>query len=242
MVSWTLVFQTPAAAAMAEQMTGRLTRRMREISLASAHRGGAEAGRGEPRDDRERLLDNALRLAALHDYRELTAPQIADEARVPIDAFLELFADKDNCFMAGLDMIGEELLAIAHDGELAGGDWPVAVRRVVGELMAHLAERPLYARIIAQEAFFAGPGAIARDLALAERLAMLLTAGAPEPARTDLALDAIAGAFLHVLRCQVASGRIQMLTALSDYFTYIVLAPFIGADAAVAALAAEPPA
>ncbi len=240
MVSWTMVFQTPAATGMAERMTEHLTRRMREISLASAHRRAVELGRGEPRDDRERLLDNALRLAALHDYRELTAPQIADEARVPIDAFLELFADKDICFMAGLDMIGEELLAIAQDGELAGGDWPVAVRRVVGALMAHLAERPLYTRIIAQEAFFAGPGAIARNLALAERLATLLTAGAPEPARCELAVDAIAGAFLHVLRCQVTSGRIQMLAALSDYFAYVVLAPFIGADAAVAALASDP--
>ncbi len=240
MVRWTLLFQTPAAAAMAERMTGRLTRRMREISLANSHRQPGEYDGGPGRDDRERLLDNALRLAAMHDYRELTAPQIADEARVPIDAFLELFADKDNCFLAGLDMIGEELLAIAADQDLVSGDWPLAVRRVVARLMAHLAERPLYARTIAQEAFFAGAGAVERNLALAHGIATLLTEGAPQQPRSEIAVDAIAGAFMHIVRCQVASGRIQMLAALSDYFAYIVLAPFIGADAAIEVLLLEP--
>jgi len=240
MVRWTLLFQTPAAADMAERMTNRLTRRMREISLANPHRQPREHNGGAGRDDRERLLDNALRLAAMHDYRELTAPQIADEARVPIDAFLELFADKDNCFMAGLDMIGEELLAIPADADLVSGDWPVAVRRVVGQLMAHLAERPLYARTIAHEAFFAGPGAVERNLALAQGVATLLTEGAPQQPRSEIAVDAIAGAFIHLVRCQVASGRIQLLAALSDYFAYIVLAPFIGADAAIEVLLSEP--
>ncbi len=102
---------------MAERLSGRLTRRMREISLAEARRRPAEAPPGAARDDRRRLLDSALRLAALHDYRELSAPRIADEACVPIDAFLELFADRDSCIAAGLEMIGEQLLNIAADSE-----------------------------------------------------------------------------------------------------------------------------
>lgn len=235
MLSWTLLFQTPRAAVMAERLTSRLTRRMREISFDSARPRTPATGSSE-RDERGRLLDNALRLAALHDYRELTAPQIADEAHVPIDAFLELFADKDNCFLAGLEMIGEEMLRIAADPCLVSEDWPRAVRVVVGELMSYLAERPLYARTIAQEAFFAGPGAVEHNLALANGIATLLTEGAPSPAGSGLAVDAIAGAFLHLVRCQVAAGRIQLLAALSDYFAYIVLAPFIGADAAVEVL------
>ena len=238
MLRWTLLFQTPAAGELAEHMARRLTGRMREISLAGAHRRMNDAT-GAERGERERLLENALRLAALHDYGELTAPQIAGEARVPIDAFLELFADKDSCFLAGLDMIGEEMRGIAADPALLSADWPLAVRSVVGELLSYLAERPLYARTIAQEAFFAGPAAIERNLALARDIANLLTEGAPSPAGSDLAVEAIAGAFLHVLRCQVAAGRIQMLAALSDYFAYIVLAPFIGADATVEALGAQ---
>jgi AcrR family transcriptional regulator len=242
MLTWTLLFHTPSAVEMAERLTGRLTRRMREIALETAHpRPVAPPASDRHGDDRGRLLENALRLAALHDYRELTAPQIADEARVPIDAFLELFADKDNCFLAGLDMIGEEMLEIAADPSLVSRDWPRAVRTVVAELMSYLAERPLYARTIAQEAFFAGSGAVERNLALAASLATLLTEGAPAPARSEIAVEAIAGAFLHLVRCQVAAGRIQLLTAMSDYFAYIVLAPFIGAEAAIEALGDEAP-
>ena len=150
---------------MAERVAAGLAARMREAPAPAAdRRGDAEAPSA---DERERLLQSALRLAVLHDYRELTAPQIADDADVAIDAFLELFADKDDCFLAALDMVGDELLAIAADPELISSDWPRAVRRVIGELMRYLADRPLYAQTIAQEAFFAGAEAAERNLELA---------------------------------------------------------------------------
>jgi TetR/AcrR family transcriptional regulator len=232
MVRWTLLFQTPGAAKMDELMAGRLARRMREISLASAHRSRGE----EPivGDKRERLLHTALRLAALHDYRDLTPPQIADEARVQIDDFLELFTSRDQCFLAALDMLAEDILAIVADPELISDDWPHAVRRVVGALMDYLSERPLYSRTIAQEAFLAGPEAVRQNFELASAVATLLTEGAPSRAQSGVAVEGIAGAILHTIRCQVAGGRIQLLPALSDYLSYIVLAPYIGAKDALA--------
>ena len=45
-------------------------------------------------------------------------------------------------------------------------------------------------------------------------------------------LEGVAGAIAHTVRCQVASGQIQLLSVLSDYLSFIVLTPFIGADAA----------
>jgi AcrR family transcriptional regulator len=178
-------------------------------------------------------MQNMLRLAALHEYRELTPPQIADEANVSIDVFLGHFEDKDDCYLAAFDTIGDELLARADDPGLTSAEWPRAVRRTVAELMGHLADRPLHARTFAQEAFFAGPSAVERNLELARSVATALTRGAPAPARSALALEGIAGAIWHTIRCQVANGRIQLLEALSDYLSYIVLTPFIGADAAI---------
>ena len=58
------------------------------------------------------------------DYQELTAPQIADEANVPIEAFFELFPGKDECFLAAFDMIGDELLLLVADPDLVSSDWP----------------------------------------------------------------------------------------------------------------------
>jgi len=231
MLSWTLLFQTSAAEGMAERMAARLNARMREISAAYGRRlGDAET---PSRDERTRLLQGALRLVTREEYRTVSAPQIADEANVPIDAFCELFADKDQCFLAALDLTCDELLAIAADPELVSDDWPRAVRRVLGELMRYLADHPLQARTLVQEAYFAGDDALERTVELSYSIATLLTEGAPTQAPASLTVDAVAGAIWHTIRCHVASGRIQLLAALSDHLAYVVLAPFIGADAAV---------
>ena len=168
----------------------------------------------------------------MQDYRELSAPQIADAAGVPIDAFFELFEGKEACFLAALDMLSDELLSVAADPDLMSSDWPNAVRRTVGELMGYLAERPIYAQTIAGGAFAAGPQAIERNLQLSHGIAARLTAGAPVRARSALVVEGVAGAIAHTVRCQVASGQIQLLSVLSDYLSYIVLTPFIGANAA----------
>lgn len=226
MLRWALLLRTPGGSRILARVV-----EPRPNGEAFAH---DAAGAGAAAlDDRGRLLHHALRLALLNDYRQLSAPQIAEEANVSMDVFFDLFADKDECFLAALDALGDELIELADDPALRCSEsWPRAVRRVMAELMSHLAEHPLYAHTIAALAFAAGPQAIERDRQLVRRLTSLLVAGAPEPARSLIAADGIAGAIGHTIRCQVASGQIQLLPAISDYLTYLVLAPFVGAEAA----------
>jgi AcrR family transcriptional regulator len=243
MLRWTLLFQTPAAEHLTQRMAAGLSMRMREASSAYARGPGdpRRPGRAQAprRGERTRVLEGVLRLVTREDYRELSLPQIADEANVSIDAFCGMFDDKDECFLAALDMIGDELLSIAADPELISSDWPRAVRHVLAELMRYLADRPLYARTLVQEAFFAGNEAIERTLELSHSIATLLTEGAPSEARGSLTTDAISGAIWHTIRCHVVGGRVELLAALSDHLAYVVLAPFIGADAAVAVVTEE---
>lgn len=237
MLRWTLGFQTPAAAQMAKRMEPQLTKRVREISCSSAR---APSGSEQPSpDEREHLLQTVLRLASTHNYRDLTAPQIADEADLSIDVFLDRFQDRDECFLAALTMVGEDLLAIASEPQLTAKDWPQTVRATVNRLMHHLADHPLHARTIAQQAYFAGSPAVARDLELTHEITLLLLNGAPAPPPSELTVDAITGAIWHTIRCQVAAGRVQLLGALADYLSYIVLAPFVGAEAAIEVVAEQ---
>ncbi len=259
---WTLLFQTASAQQLSERLAQRARAsslagaHQRRMAGLAGHSAGASSAldawmprglravspgnnsRGSlvtPRSDddlRERLRSSVLNLAVVDDYHELSAPQIAEEAGVPIESFFELFESKEECFLAAFDDLSEELLGIAADPDLVSGDWALAVRRVVGDLLALLADRPLYAHIIASEAPSACPEALARDCDLAHGIATLLTEGAPEPAHNKLAVEGVAGAIWHTIRCQVTSGQIHLLPALSDYLAYIVLAPFIGADAA----------
>jgi TetR/AcrR family transcriptional regulator len=230
MLRWTLLFQTPAAKRLAERLAERAQR-----ALAQGRKAPARETQSPLRacgDERERLLEQALHLAVIEGYRELSAPQIADAANVPVDAFFGMFASKEECFLAALDMLGDQLIALASDPDLRSAEWPDAVRRTIRELMRYLADRPIYARTIAEGAFAAGPEAIERNLALAYDIATRLTEGAPEQARSPLAVQGVAGALSHTVRCHVASGQIQLLSVLSDYLTYIVLTPFIGSEQA----------
>jgi AcrR family transcriptional regulator len=237
MLDWTLVFQTPAAERMSERLTAELSVRIREIASAYAH--GPVGAEAASHDERTRMLQGVLRLATHEEYRTLSAPQIADEANVPVESFCEQFKDKDECFLEALDSIGDELLAIAADPDLVSDDWPRAVRKVLAELMRYLADHPLQTRIIAQDGFFAGAEACERLYDLASSVATLLTEGAPMEPPGQLTTEAVAGAIWHTARCQVGAGRVPLLAALSDHVTYIVLAPYIGAEAAAGILTEE---
>lgn len=260
MVQWTLLFHTTAGERLSERLSTRA--RASSLAGVHKRRLGGSNGRWSgasstldawmppglravspnrtddplaPRSDEElrrRLRSSVLNLAVVDDYHELSAPQIAEEAGIPIESFFELFASKEECFLAAFDDLSDELLRIAADPDLVSGDWAGTVRRVVGQMLGLLAARPLYAHIIACEAPSACPEALERDCDLAQGIATLLTEGAPEPARNKLAVEGVAGAIWHTIRCQVTSGQIHLLPALSDYLAYIVLAPFIGADAA----------
>jgi AcrR family transcriptional regulator len=260
-VQWTLLFHTAngerlserlAARARASSLTGAHEQRLRVsngrwsgsssaldawmppgLRAVSPNRAGNPLTASMSDEElRERLRSSVLNLAVVDDYHELSAPQIAEEAGIPIESFFELFNSKEECFLAAFDDLSDELLGIAADPDLVSGDWARTVRRVVGELLRLLAARPLYAHIIASEAPSACPEALERDCDLAQSIATLLTEGAPEPARNKLAVEGVAGAIWHTIRCQVTSGQIHLLPALADYLTYIVLTPFIGADAA----------
>jgi AcrR family transcriptional regulator len=239
MLGWMLAFQTPAAEPMAASLAATLSVRLREIASSYGH--GLAGAETVARDERTRILQAVLRLATREEYRTLSTPQIADEANVSIDALCELFADKDECFLCALDMIGDELLTLVADPGLVSEDWPGAVRRVLARLMRHLADHPLQTRVLAQEAFFAGPEARERVQDLAQNIATLLTEGAPAQPPFGLAADGFAGALWHTIRCQVAAGRIPLLVALSDYLAYIVLAPHIGAQQAAEILTERAP-
>jgi AcrR family transcriptional regulator len=183
-------------------------------------------------DVRGRLLESILKLTVLEGYQALCVPLIADGAGVSIDSFFEQFPHVQECFTAAFDTMGDELLRVTADADLVAGDWPRGVQKAIGALMHHLASHPLHAQMIATGVCAAGPEAIERNHQLAHDIATLLTEGAPNGAGGTLAVEGVAGAIWHTIRCQALGEQIHRLPALTDYLTYVVLAPFIGAGAA----------
>jgi AcrR family transcriptional regulator len=235
LLAWTLSFRGTGVAQVAERMRATAARR-----LAAGALRGAASSQLPAAGAQQRVLESVLALAAAGPYGELTAPQISEEAGVALEVFRALHGERDACFMAALEMVGERLLAIAAEDALAGRDWAQAVRAALGALLGHLAASPLYAATIAQSAFAAGRAPLLRNLEIAEALSLRLTAGAPGGPAPRATVEGIAGALWHTVGCQVAAGRSGLLPLLSDHLTFVVLAPCIGADAAARELALEP--
>ncbi len=184
MFRWTLLFQTPAAKQLAERLSERARAALVQGRKAPTVRAGGSR-RARTRDERERLLEQALRLAVIEDYRELSAPQIADAADVSIDAFFELFDGKQECFLAALDMLGERAdgarrptRRCARSG-LAAGRAPHDRR---ADALPGRAARSTHRRS-PDGVFAAGPEAIERNVRLAHGIAARLTEGAPDAGR-----------------------------------------------------------
>ena len=237
LLTWTLQFRGAGVGRVGERMRATAARRLAAGALRPAPSPPRGAG-AEP--ERVRMLDSVLLLARTGSYRELSALQIAEQAGVAVEAFFALYGHPDECFLAALEIRGQEILALAAEDALQGPGWAQAVRRAVGAVLGHLAADPLVAATIAETAFAAGRAALELDLQIAEELAQLLTAGAPGGEPPRMAVEGIAGALWHTIGAQVAAGRGRLLPLLCDHLTFMVLTPCIGADAAAEALAREP--
>jgi hypothetical protein len=113
----------------------------------------------------------------------------------------------------------------------------LAVCQAIDRLTTHLAENSTSAVVLAAKTTAAGLGVMEDMVLLADEVATLLTEGAPRRARTRLAPRWISGALAYTLHTEVMAGRTQLLGRLSDYLSYVVLAPYIGPERAVQTVA-----
>ncbi len=231
MLRWTMLFAAPAAQSLRPRASSR-----RPPSGVVRLQSSLTAP-----DDRERLLESIVDLALREPYEELSAPHIAHEAGLPIDTFLDLFESPRECFKAALDMLGGELLETVADPALVSADWPLAVCHAIERMTAHLARNPACAVMLAAKTMAAGLEIVEEMVFLADEVATLLTEGAPRRARTRSASTWISGALAYTLHTEVMAGRTHLLECLTDYVSYVVLAPYIGPERALQTIAEAAP-
>jgi AcrR family transcriptional regulator len=227
MLRWMLLFASPAVGEL-RLRAGSQRPLPRVVRLPELPAGATE---------RDRLLASIVNLALREPFEELSAPHVATEAGLPIDTFLDLFESPQECFKAALDMLGGELLEAVADPALVSPDWPAAVCQAIARLTSHLAGNPASAVMLAAKTMSAGLGVVEDMVLLADEVTTLLTEGAPRRARTRLAPKWISGALAYTLHTEAMAGRIHLLECLSDYLSYVVLAPFIGPDRAAQTIA-----
>jgi AcrR family transcriptional regulator len=186
---------------------------------------------------RSRIL--AAALAAVEDvgYQRMTVAQVIARARVSRKTFYDVFADREDCFLAALEQAvvqARRLVKLAYESE---GAWRDGVRTGLAELLFFFDEQPAVARIVLVEALGAGPRVLERRARLLNEVAKvvdrgrLVTSAAREP--PEVVAEGVVGAVFAVLhtRALEESGDDRFASLLGSLMNIVVL-PYLGSRAA----------
>jgi AcrR family transcriptional regulator len=191
-----------------------------------------------PGEDRARALVSIMYLALDDGYDGLTDPQIAQFACISTEAFHKQFASKQAAFPALLDAIAEEALASARE-HIGSEGWPESVNLGVRAFVDYLVSHEALTRIAFVEVFSVGPPIVDCLTGIVDQLTRLLIESGPRPGRGPLiSRDAVAGALWGIITSFVLGNRVDQLPRVAEHLSFFVLAPYIGAEAAVESIEA----
>jgi AcrR family transcriptional regulator len=211
---------------------------------ASVARGVTSASRPAPTaflsggETRARALISVLYLTLDEGYEELSDPRIAQFAGISTEAFHNQFGSKEAAFLALLDAIVEEALESVRECISAAG-WAESVSLGMSAFVDYLVSREALARIAFVKLFSVGPRIVDRPT-IVDELTRLLTENGPPPCRGPLiAQDAVAGALWGLISSRVLANHVDHLPRIAEHLSFLVLAPYIGAEAAVESIEAS---
>jgi AcrR family transcriptional regulator len=191
-------------------------------------------------DARGRILRAAAELAASAGHTHVGPLAIADRAGVSERAFRACYEDAEECCLDALDLVGLEALTSAAAASRTAGDGPRGAYRGIAALLDHIAEDPLLRGAILVEAHPEDAAALERGERMLQRYVDLLASRLPRsPRPPGVIAEATVGALWGLVRHYVTAGAAHLLPELAGHAAYVALAPAVGAEAAVLAIAEE---
>ena len=171
---------------------------------------------------RTRLLAAMLECVAERGYPATTVAEVVSAARVSRNAFYELFADKEECFVAAADDAGRRVLADLYALGDATADWTDALRTGLRTYLEWWQDSPAFAIAYLVELPTAGRRALEQRDAAYERYARLFEALAALARAQDPSLRPLAPltpriivtTITELLAQEVRAGRGDRLTDL----------------------------
>jgi AcrR family transcriptional regulator len=230
LVEWALSYASPALAVLPGAAASPGDRPAKSWVSARALNGSERSG----------ILRAAAEIVASGGHSRLTAASIARRAQVGEEVVLELYPSTDECFLDALDLVGLEALVSIAEASRGADDGPSGVCRAVGALTDRLAGDPILRSVALLEVLALGAAGMDRRERLLRGIAELIAKPLP-PSDSWVIAEATAGALWGLLHHHVASGAAHMLPGFAPQAAYVVLAPLVGADAAVEAIVAEWP-
>jgi AcrR family transcriptional regulator len=169
-------------------------------------------------------------------YPRMTVAQVIGRAKVSRKTFYDVFADREDCFLAAFDQ------AVAHWGALVTeayereGGWREGIRSGLARLLGLLDDEPGLAKVCVVDALAAGPRVLERRAEVLEELAGVVDRGraltSSGHAPPHLTAEGIVGAIFAVLHTRLLEGDEHPLAELLGPLMSMIVLPYLGARAA----------
>lgn len=232
LMHWALCFRSEAAPALGE------------IEHRPATDAGLGVGVGQRRqalaDERALILNATTKLVTNDGYGKLSVPGIRAAAGVSRRCVDSHFDDATDCFLAALETLIRRAVAHAIRQGATADTWPAGLHRALVAFCTYVARDPAFARLGFIEVFAPGTAGIRFRARLISAVADRVRRSAPRRQRpSELAAEASVGAALGIIHHHIATGRDDQLPRAAPTLSFLILAPAIGAAAAVDAIRAE---
>src|SRR4051794_9860174 len=167
---------------------------------------------------RSRMLVAAVEAVEEVGYARMTVAQVIARAKVSRKTFYDVFADREDCFLAALEQAVSQMGRLVRESYEREEGWRDGVRAGLAELLVFLDEEPALARLCLVEALGAGPRVLERRAQLLEELAEVVdrgrfvTSAVREP--PEVAAEGVVGAVLAVLHTRALEEGSERFSSL----------------------------
>jgi AcrR family transcriptional regulator len=190
-------------------------------------------------NQRERIFDAIAKRTAAAGYRELGLEDIVAEAAVSLQTFYQHFENKEEAFLATYEVGHAKAVAAVRRSLDLRLHWTANVKLGIRSLLEFLAGEPAFAHLACVDILIAYPHVASRldeaNWSFAELLDLRPDASQPSRMPSTLVGEAIVGGIFELLHDYILHGHTERLPELTEYATYIALAPLIGGEEAWAA-------
>jgi AcrR family transcriptional regulator len=188
----------------------------------------------------ERVLRAFATAVAAKGYGATSIAEIAAHGRISLSTFYEQFSGKEEALVAALDSSAAQLVAAAVPAARHAEEPGEAVAAAMTASCGLLAREPAFARLRAVDVYAAGGAAVAqRDRGDGQLFATVRSLAFESTSELDpLAVEATLGALHALLYRHVRDAGTDAVVGLAPLLTYVAMAPFTGATAALDAASA----
>jgi AcrR family transcriptional regulator/DNA-binding MarR family transcriptional regulator len=185
---------------------------------------------------RARLLAAAVDTITEIGYSRMTVAQVISRARVSRKTFYDVFADREDCFLAAFEQTHSQAWRAASDACDPESAWRERVRSGLGRLLMLVEEEPGLARLWIVEALGAGQRVLARRAEALDEFAKVIHRGRfaakGERQPPELAALGVVGGVCTVLHARLLNDADGPATDLLNSLMSIIVLPYLGSRAA----------